>query len=56
MLVWLERRSTQTAVSAPAAVPEIRGLRWTAPPPPAGSSLTFRFGVSQVPLEALRLL
>ena len=29
MLFWLERRSTQTAVSMPAAVPAMRGLRCT---------------------------
>src|SRR6266480_2476182 len=48
MLFWLERRSTQTAVCAPAAVPAIRGLRWIEPPPPPDSSLTLTSGETHV--------
>src|SRR6266576_5053783 len=55
MFVWLERRSTQTAVSIPAAVPATRGLRWTEPPPPPASSLTFTSGATHVWSDAVRL-
>src|SRR5439155_386572 len=54
MLFWLARRSTHTAVSAPAAVPAMRGLRWTEPPPPPDSSLTLTSGETQVWLAAVR--
>src|SRR3989442_12075289 len=49
MLFWLERRSTHTAVSIPAAVPAMRGLRCTGLP--LESSLTLRLGVLQAQLD-----
>ena len=53
MLFWPARRSTQAAVSMPAAVPAIRGLRCTGLP--VESSLTLLFGVDQFPVELVRL-
>src|SRR6266852_6133893 len=48
MLFWLERRSTHTAISAPAGVPAMRGLRCTGLP--VASVLTVELGAQLVPV------